>query len=466
MTAVLIIAHIVGALSSINALLRTRTPQGTVAWVISLNTLPLLAVPVYWVFGRNRFHGYVTKRRALDRADDNEVARLREEVARWHPPEDVTRVGEHLAELPYLLGNDVELLIDGEATFRSIFEGIDAATESILVQFYIIHDDGLGGELKRRLVEKARRGVRVHVMYDEIGSAGLHARYLAELTEAGAFVSSFHSTRGFTNRAQLNFRNHRKIVVVDSHVGWVGGHNVGDEYLGKDPKIGQWRDTHVRIEGPAVLGLMVSFAEDWRWATDEAILSDVWRAPEHGSGDAGVLILPTGPADRLETASLMFQLAIQRAEKRIWIASPYFVPDQAVLHSLHLAALRGVDVRILVPEKSDNVLVQYSGYAFFGPLLESGVRVFRYQPGFLHGKAFLVDDAGAGVGTANFDNRSFRLNFEVTAVVIEPSFIAAVETMFEADFDRSVEMTVADVEGKSFWFRLASRAAYLAAPLQ
>ena len=465
MTYVLVIAHIVGALCSLNALMRSRTPQGTVAWIAILNTLPLLAVPAYWVFGRDRFRGYLTKRRALNRADDPDVARIRDEVAPWHAM-DIPQVGERLAELPYLEGNRVDLLIDGEATFRSIFEGIEAAQESILVQFYIVHDDEVGGELARRLIARATAGVRVYFLYDELGSAGLTRRYVRALQEAGVSVSPFHSTRGAANRFQLNFRNHRKIVVVDSKVGWVGGHNVGDEYLGRDPKIGEWRDTHVRIEGPAVAGLMVSFAEDWRWATDDAMLTEVWRPPTQSCGDAGVLILPTGPADRLETTSLMYQQAIQTAQERIWIASPYFVPDLAVMHALHLAALRGVDVRILIPERPDNRLVYSSAFAFLGQLLESGVRVLRYQPGFLHAKTFVVDDLAVGIGTANFDNRSFRLNFEVMALIVSPECLTSVVAMFEADFARSQEMTIADVHNRSFGARLLSQAAYLAAPVQ
>lgn len=463
---VLLVAHVLGAATSLNALLRSRTPQGTVAWILALNAVPLVAVPAYWVLGRNRFHGYLTKRRHLDQADDAAVARLRGDVEAWHPKGDDARVGEDLAELPYLEGNAVELLVDGAATFESIFAGIERATESVLVQFYIVHDDELGRGLQTRLIERAKQGVSVRFLFDEIGSADLPRRYVRELEDAGVEVSSFHSTRGRRNRLQLNFRNHRKIVVVDSSEAWVGGHNVGDEYMGRDPKVGPWRDTHVRIQGPAVVGLMVSFAEDWRWATDRSVLSEVWRPPTRSSGTAGVLILPTGPADRLETASLMFQLAIQFAQKRLWISSPYFVPDQAVLHSLHLAAMRGVDVRILIPETPDSRLVYYSAFAFVEPLLESGIKILRYQPGFLHAKSFLVDDSIAAVGTANFDNRSFRLNFEVTAIVADPTFVVEVEQMFEDDFRRATPMQAGDFERRGLWFKLVAGAAYLLAPVQ
>lgn len=458
--------HVLGVLSSLHSLMTTRTPQGTIAWLACLNTVPLIAVPAYWVLGRSRFKGYVIERRAIRSTGAPIVAKAIEQVLAFRPAGIAPTIGERLADLPLLGNNEVELLIDGEKTFDSILAGIARAKESVLVQFYIVHDDGIGRRMKAAMIERAQAGVRVHFLFDEIGSHSLPRAYLTELRAAGVHVSSFHTTRGSTNRFQLNFRNHRKIVVVDGVEGWVGGHNVGDEYLGLDPKIGPWRDTHMRLRGPAVTGLVISFSEDWHWATDVLLLDEVWKDPVAGGGDAAVLILPTGPADRLETASLMYQQAIQTAKIRVWIASPYFVPDQAVMHALHLAALRGVDVRIVIPDHADKALVYYSAFAFLGELLESGVRVYRHKPGFLHEKVFVVDDVAAGVGTANFDNRSFRLNFEVTAVVLDDAFIADVHQMFLHDFDNSREMSASEVEEKSFWFRLASRAAYLTTPVQ
>jgi cardiolipin synthase len=357
------------------------------------------------------------------------------------------------------------LLVDGPATFASILAGIDAAREFVLIQFYIVRDDELGREIRDHLIAKSRAGVRVYFLYDEVGSHQLPAAYGETLEAGGVQFRAFHSTRGSGNRFQLNFRNHRKIVVVDGRVGWVGGHNVGDEYVGRDPRAPKWRDTHVRIEGPAALELQLSFVEDWRWATDET-LDLAWEPHAAADGDATVLIVPSGPADRLETASLMFQQAIHTARTRIWIASPYFVPDEAVLAALHLARLRGVEVRVVIPDEPDSLLVAYSTWAFVGPLLESGVEFWRYEPGFLHEKVFLVDDLLAGVGTANFDNRSFRLNFEVTALVVDRAFAAALQGMFEADLARSRAMTLDEVRARPWWFRALARAAYLTAPIQ
>lgn len=340
-------AHLLGLASSVDALMDTRTAPGAVAWIISLNTFPVVAVPTYWVFGRSRFQGYVVGRRDTDsqlhHALEQKMALVEPYAVHNLPSHLDMQAMQRLAKLPTLGGNDAKLLADGEATFNSIFEGIQAAQHYVLVQYYIVRDDGLGRELSRLMQERARAGVQVHFLYDEIGSYQLPARFLNEMREAGIHVRSFHSTRGTGNRFQLNFRNHRKIVIADGHTGWTGGLNVGDEYLGKDPKVGPWRDTHLKLMGPAVFALQLSFMEDWYWATGEILAFD-WIPSEANGRNLPVLVLPSGPADRFETASLMVQLALSNARDRIWIASPYFVPDEGVQAGLKLAALRGVDV--------------------------------------------------------------------------------------------------------------------------
>jgi cardiolipin synthase len=466
-TVTLIAFHVLGFLSSIHALMSTRTSQGAVAWVVSLNTFPYVAVPAYWVFGRSRFQGYVTARQTGDleiqhiaQTASAESAELRSTAERT----GATRAAELLAKMPALRGNTVELLIDGDATFASIFDGIEQARDYVLVQFYIVKDDGLGRELKTRLIAKAQEGVRVFFLYDEVGSHKLPRRYIEELRDAGVEAADFHSRKGPRNRFQINFRNHRKIVVADGHTAWVGGHNVGDEYLGKGPEFAGWRDTHLKIEGPAALAVQLSFFEDWHWATDSIPNFD-WT-PQHIDEDGvDVLIVPTGPADELETAGLMFTHAINSAQERIWIASPYFVPDEAVIAALQLAGLRGVDVRILIPDEPDHLLVYLAAFSYFDEAGTTGVKLYRYTEGFLHQKAMLVDHHVSAVGTANFDNRSFRLNFEITAFVADEEFAAEVEQMFLDDFAASREMLSGDYADRSFWFKLAVRLARLTAPV-
>jgi len=467
--AIVIVFQILGVISSIHAIMSTRTSQGAIAWAVSLNTMPYLAVPAYWVLGRSRFQGYTTARRGEMEKIVGVVEEATTSTRSFTIPEEqlvpAAMAAERLAGIPFLRGNAVELLVDGDATFASILEGIDAAEEYILFQFYIVKDDRIGRRIKDRLIAKAKAGVRVSFLYDEIGSYGLPERYKDELRAAGVEVYNFHSQKGPSNRFQINFRNHRKVVVADGRVAWVGGHNVGDEYLGRDPKFGNWRDTHVRIEGPAALAAQLSFAEDWYWASEQHLPLN-WAPVPSADGDLPVLIVPTGPADELETATLMFVQAINAARERIWIASPYFVPDEAVINALQLAGLRGVDVRILIPDKRDHWGVYLAAFSYLEDAGSTGARFYRYQDGFLHEKVMLIDDGAAAVGTANFDNRSFRLNFEITAIIGDRAFAKEVEEMFEADFARSRLMDPGELALKPWWFRFAVRLARLTAPVQ
>ncbi len=467
----LVVFHVLGFISSINAVMSARTSQGTIAWVVSLNTFPYLAVPAYWIFGRSQFQGYVTARQAdhlglLDSLEVEAANRLSELLVPAEETPPAARAAQRLATLPSLRQNAVELLIDGEATFASILAGIDRAQDYILFQFFIVKDDELGRQIQSRLIAKAKEGVRVFFLYDEVGSHRLPERYKNELRDAGVQVYNFHTRQGPRNRFQINFRNHRKIVVVDGHEAWIGGHNVGDEYMGRDPKFGRWRDTHVRIEGPAALAAQLSFCEDWHWATGDTPQLD-WTPKGAADGsDIPILIVPSGPADEIETAALMFIHAINSAEERIWIASPYFVPDEAVIAALQLAGLRGVDVRILIPDRPDHLLVYLAAFSYFDDARRTGVEFYRYTDGFLHQKTMLIDDRAAAVGTANFDNRSFRLNFEITALVASPEFVSEVEEMFESDFARSRIIGDGEYRDRPFWFKLAVRLARLTSPVQ
>ncbi|MFV2006289.1 MAG: cardiolipin synthase, partial [Longimicrobiales bacterium] len=470
MVALAVVAfQVLGLVSSIHAVMTARTSQGSIAWAVVLNTFPYLAVPAYWIFGRSQFQGYVTARRTdmlgLASSEAEAVDRLSELLLTAEETPPAARAAERLAALPFLHQNAVDLLIDGEETFASILAGIDRARDYILFQFFVVKDDELGREVQSRLMAKAREGVRVYFLYDEVGSHRLPARYKNELREAGVQVHNFHTRQGPWNRFQINFRNHRKVVVVDGGEAWIGGHNVGDEYMGRDPKFGRWRDTHVRIEGPAALAAQLSFIEDWHWATaDTPEVS--WTPKEAADGsDIPVLIVPTGPADEIETAALMFIHAINTAQERIWIASPYFVPDEAVIAALQLAGLRGVDVRILIPDRPDHLLVYLAAFSYFDDARRTGVEFFRYTDGFLHQKTMLIDDRAAGIGTANFDNRSFRLNFEITAIVGSPGFVSQVEEMFEADFARSRRVEDGEYRDRPFWFKLGVRLARLTSPV-
>ncbi len=461
--------HSLGFLNAVYAILTARTPQGSIAWAISLVSFPWLAVPLYWVFGRTRFQGYVQARRKgnleINHIADKAISHVLDFRADALTKRPEFHVLERLVRLPYTRGNALRLLVNGEATFDAIFDALDRAKHYALVQFFIVHDDRLGRDLKDRLLACARRGVKILFLYDEVGSHKLPAAYVAELRAAGVEMHAFRTTRGRTNRFQINFRNHRKIVVVDGEVAFLGGLNVGDEYMGRDPKFGPWRDTHLRIEGPAVMSVQLSFIEDWYWAT-RRVPNLNWVPRSSSQGDISALVLPTSPADSLETCALFFEHAIHSARKRLWIASPYFVPDRAVEDALVLAGLRGVDVRIMLPLKPDHLLVYLSSFSYLPRTDRLGVRIYRYEPGFLHQKVMLVDDDIAAVGTANLDNRSFRLNFEITALAVDAAFAREVEGMLLEDFRHCRLVHPSDYFNRSRGFRFAVRIARLFDPIQ
>jgi cardiolipin synthase len=372
---------------------------------------------------------------------------------------------EQLAKTPFTSHNDARLLVNGKDAFAAMFAGIEQARDYVIVQFYIIQDDNVGRELKSRLERKAREGVRVYVLYDENGSHNLPKAYCRELTDAGALILPFRTSKGLRNRFQINFRNHRKILVVDGNTAYVGGMNVSDPYLGEHPRLGKWRDTHVEVSGPVVQAIQFAFLEDWYWATGDIPELD-WTPRPAETGNRNALVLATGPADALEACGLFFVQVINAARKRIWLASPYFVPDLSQLYALQLAALRGVDVRVMLPERPDHYLVYLSGFAYIAEAEPAGVKFYRYEPGFLHQKVILVDDDFASVGTANFDNRSIRLNFELMLMVADRDFAAAVAKMLEDDLAHCRQVTSDELESHGRWFRIAVRLARLTAPVQ
>ncbi|WP_394172816.1 cardiolipin synthase [Thalassotalea litorea] len=462
------ILYVLGAISAFHAVIYSRTSQGAIAWALSLTFFPIVAAPAYWVFGRRKFEGYVLARKQVLEDFGEISANMANNIRPYLLSAQETNSSIHAAELmarvPLVTGNRCELLIDGEATFKSIFDGIEGAQEYVLVQFYIVRSDGLGNALKDRLIAKANSGVKVFFLYDELGSVGIGTSYIKELKRSGVVVHPFNTRKGIHNSFQVNFRNHRKVVVVDGQTAWIGGHNVGDEYLGKDEKIGAWRDTHVKISGPAALAAQVSFLEDFRWAAD--YFPEVkWQTKTDHKENQPVLIIPTGPADDIDTALLMFTHIINSAKSRIWISTPYFVPDESVILALQLARLRGVDVRVLIPQVPDNLLTYFAAYSFFDDLFASGVEFYRYQAGFTHEKVLLIDNNLSAIGTANFDNRSFRLNFEITALIGDETFARDVQTMFEQGFGQSILMQKDDYTNKSIWFKFAVNASRLMSPV-
>jgi cardiolipin synthase len=462
--------HVVGLFLAVHAVMTVRTSQGAIAWSLLLITLPLLGIPLYVVFGKSRFEGYIRARRTGNLAINHVATRAYDAMASFRaevrdPEMHRFKVLEKIMHMPFTGGNDARLLVDGEQSFKAMFEAIDRAKRYVLVHFFIIRDDQLGEAFKARLLRKAAEGVEVFLLYDQIGCHGWPGACIQELRKAGVRVEGFSTPGSAFNRFQLNFRNHRKIVIADGRVGFVGGANVGDEYMGRSERFGPWRDTFLQLEGPAVQCLQLVFLEDWYSSTHLAPDLE-WTPVPSPTADRTVIILPTGPTEAMEHCSLMFLQAINSARHRLWITSPYFVPDTSIVDALQLAALRGVDVRIMLPEKPDHLLVYLSAFSYFDEMEAGGVKLYRYQPGFMHQKVFLVDDDAAAVGTANLDNRSFRLNFELTALVLDREFARNVEQMLDHDFAQCRRITMDDIEKRPFWFKLAVNVSRLLAPVQ
>ena len=461
-----VLLEVVGIALAMRAILIARTPQSAIAWAGVLVVLPIIGIPLFLIFGESRFAGY----KLASASTSGPLHDAMQSIIRHLDGYKTTfqgifnepgRMAGNLARLPATGSNHVELLIDGAATFDSVFQSIDEATESIWVQFFIIHDDRLGRTLSDKLICAARRGVQCRVLYDQVGSKSLASSWTENLRREGIAVEPFVTNRQFGRNFQINFRNHRKLVITDSRVAFLGGLNVGDEYMGWSRRFGPWRDTHLRIEGPAVAGFQLSFLEDWNYTTDEiAPLRLPSPSLTHG-GKATIFPIASGPAENWSICPAVYLSTIHCATRRLWIASPYFVPSSPLFYAICHAAIRGVDVRIILPRMADHILPWLSSFTYYPKLREAGVKVWRYEPGFMHQKVLLADDDMALVGSINFDYRSFMLNFELSAAVQDEKFAADVEAMFLADFDKSGPENLRAFEDGSLLFRLKCRAAAL-----
>lgn len=460
--------QILSVLSAIDAVMSVKIPQSALAWALFLIVVPIVGLPLYWIFGRSHFDEYADAVRAVDQKVSE---RLTEHSQRFH--EYVVNNEEHkseliaemnaLATIPVTQNNDVQLIINGKPKFELVFAEIANAQQYILVEYYIVNNDELGIRLRDALIAKAKQGVRVYFNFDDIGSSKLRATFLDPMRDAGIKATAFSGGRSRFGRSRMNFRNHRKIVIVDGQVGFLGGINVGDEYLDLHKQLTPWRDTHLCVRGPVVQAMQLVFMRDWFYATEEVPELN-WQIEQQAANRKGVIVA-TGPTDNVDKGSLFFSETIDAARKRVWIATPYFIPDDVTLGALQLAALRDVEVRVLIPRKTDNVLFHFAPYAYLHEVEKIGGQVWLYEKGFMHQKVMLIDDEVAVVGTANFDNRSFRLNFEINALFADQAFAREVAAMLTADFAQSTRLTVEEFNNRSIFYRFAARVTRLASPI-
>ncbi|WNB91368.1 cardiolipin synthase [Bacillus sp. NEB1478] len=426
-------------------MLENRTAQHTLLWIYVLIFFPFFGYMFYLYSGQLYLKGYLFKsKRKNDRDEWIRVSKQDEKPDFSDLKRHQTNFAKHAHHITLTRLNRktaTKILENGEETFPEIKKRLLEAQEYIHIQFYIFRSDRLGKEIIDILIQKAKEGVKVRFLFDGVGSLSLQQQDIDRMKKAGVLVQAFLPVRyGFFNQ-KLNFRNHRKIVVIDGKVGFVGGLNVGVEYLGENPDIGFWRDTHMVMEGEAVQVLHAIFLMDWEYVCGEDLLEDDHLTTAYPSdGDGTVHVVASGPDTQLGIMSDLYYSLISCAEKSIWIATPYFVPNIAIRTALRIAAQKGIQVRLMVPEINDGFLTQYATRSYFPELLRAGIEIYSYQKGFLHQKVIIVDGDTASIGTANMDMRSFHLNFEVNVFLLNTKSVNDLVEQYESDMEDSKKL--------------------------
>jgi cardiolipin synthase len=442
-----------------------REPTSAIAWCLLVLFLPVVGLVLFVLFGYQSIH-VPLKRKREHAAAFRDRPPVPEGPTSPEGYEGLAGLACQLGAPPLTGGNAVELYHDGAAAYEAMLAAIAQAEHHVHMQFFITRADESGERFMKALADRARAGVQVRFLYDAVGSWRLHSRVLRILKGAGGQALPYLTLLNpLRRRLQINLRNHRKVVVVDGQVGFTGGLNIGDEYLGRSKFFGPWRDTFVKVQGPAVWGLQRVFAEDWDFSADEDLSADEYYPLHRPAGSAQVQVAWSGPDQDIKTIREVYFAAIMRARRRVWLATPYFVPDAGLFDALCLAARLGRDVRVLCPFRPDKWLPHLAGRYYWSELLRAGVKVYQYTNGFMHAKVLLVDDVWSSVGTTNFDNRSLHLNFEVTCLVESAEVQADLERAFLRDFAQSIRLTSEAYTHRPFVAKMAENACRLLSPV-
>jgi cardiolipin synthase len=438
--------------------LQKREPVATLSWLLGLAVLPYIGFIVYWWLGPQRIKRH-RLRRLRSRSNRLPDIAAGEDVVR-----ELSRLGTATTGLPPTTAREVKVLVDGAAKYAALLEDIAAAKTSIDLEYYIYNPDRTGTAIRDALVERARAGVKVRLLLDAVGSSRCSRRFFEPLVDAGGQWSWFHPIRfgRIWRRPWTNLRTHRKIVVIDGAIAYTGGINITDEE-NERLRADAYRDLHVRLVGEVARCLHLVFVEDWSYATGQPPVLPVLPLDDTPAPHA-VQVVSSGPDSHWEAIHRQHVSAIQTARQRVWLTTPYFVPGEAAMMALTSAALGGLDVRLLVPRKSDSRVVTLAARSYFDELLAAGVRVYEYGPRLLHSKTLLVDDHLVIIGTANFDHRSFRLNFEVSVLFHDAEVASELERIAEADLAHSPR--VREDRPRPLWtVRLPEALARLVSPL-
>lgn len=455
--------------------LESHNSSKTIAWLLILFLVPVVGFIFYILFGQNvRKKKRFEKKKAIDFEQLSQTAYTQEKILNEIGlfQNDDSMVKSRLIKLilknshsPFTVNNNTEILTNGEITYSSIISELKKAENHIHMEYFIIRNDNIGNQIKDILIQKSKSGIEVRVIYDSVGCWKLGGKYIKDLKEAGAEVHPFYPVMFPVLSRQLNYRNHRKIIVIDGKVGFLGGINIGDEYLGKNPNLGFWRDTHMKIEGEAVYSLQNIFLKDWYFVSSELISVNKYYPKLEYCGEQLLQIASSGPDADWETILQAYFTMISTAEKRIWITTPYLVPDESILMALKTASLSGIDVRIIIPSKPDHYLVYWASKSHIEELLVAGVKVYTYEKGFIHSKLLLVDGIGASIGTANLDIRSFRINFEVNAFVYDNEVVKRLEDDFMMDIEDSKEILLDEHVKRGIYTKFRESLGRLFSPL-
>lgn len=452
-----------------------RDPVKTSSWVLILILLPVAGLIFYIFFGQYHRKEKIFNRKGLRDLEQIENLSYAQIIKLHKGINHSQKISSNLNIITLLLNNskalltefnEVDIFQDGREAFDSIIETIKSATKTIHIEFYIICDDKIGNRIKDLLIEKSKTGVEVRLVFDDVGSWSLPKRYIKALKEAGVNVYPFMEVKFPLLTSKVNYRNHRKIIVVDGKVGFVGGMNIADRYLEGNKELGPWRDTMLRLQGEAVHSLQVIFLVDWYFVTGQVISDREKYFPEQKIESHHLIqITASGPDSDWSSIMQAFFLAITKAKHHIYISSPYFVPNESILTALKTVSLSGVDVRIILPGKSDSTVVYWSSLSYVSELLEAGIKVYLYQNGFNHSKIFMIDNSFASVGSANMDIRSFEDNFEIAAIIYDEEITGRLEESFLNDLNRCKMITHEEWSLRSFKLNLKESVARLFSPL-
>ncbi|WP_099222625.1 cardiolipin synthase [Listeria costaricensis] len=463
--------------AGVTVFLERRDTSATWAWLLVLTFVPIVGFIIYLIFGRKLSNKKIFDWKGQEKIGIKESTANQIDLIRHKEfPFSDTNVKKH-RDLIYLLlvndgailtqDNEVETYIDGHEKFDALIKDMENATDHIHLIYYIFHSDALGKRVMEVLERKAKQGVNVKIIYDAMGSRTTKKSFFRELERNGGLVRPFFPSKFPLINFRLNYRNHRKLAIIDGSVGYIGGFNIGDEYLGLWKKFGYWRDTHLRVRGKAVYAMQTRFIMDWNSAAPNQKIDYKARyfPAFYGNGHTSMQIVASGPDSEWQQIKNGYIKMINSAKKSIYLQSPYFIPDASLIEALKIACLSGVDVRLMIPNKPDHAFVYRATTSYAGELMETGAKIFIYDNGFIHAKTLIVDGEIASVGTANLDFRSFRLNFEVNAFIYEKELAQKLEDIFLEDILKSYQLTPELYQQRSKWIKLKEAVSRLLSPI-